>query len=457
LTATRGLETDSATMIGFLEKLTWNVRYPWPRAAIEGHVRPLTISRCDLSQVEECVSLYEANIPCGLPPGEAAECRKAMRSDDSLTLAVRAEKRLVGTFGVHFGPIPQIYWLSYLMAAPDQHRRGIGTTMLLAALALLPEAHEDLKFCLSAVPGATKFYNRFGFKVAGKHQHESGQTHYFAVLPVTSAMSSSARRWLRDSGAVLLTENCQIPERMAEDETARATDTSDYVASAAKTILNGAPFAGSLLAEIAGTIIPKQRVDRIAKFAAVLEQTLAELEADFVRTQLRDENFSDFFEDAIRQAARALTDERRAYIATMIGTAIRDQNADFTESKHLLRILGELNDIEVLWLRYHLRLPNGGADPFRAKHASNFEVSSPMGRGSEDARGKDSWKVSYLQHLAQLGLLNPIFRIDSVTNAPVFDEGGAARIDGYRLTRIGEALLRQIGLSLEKPDAELPA
>jgi hypothetical protein len=47
----------------------------------------------------------------------------------------------------------------------------------------------------------------------------------------------------------------------------------DYVTSAAQGILGAIPFAGSLLAELAGTVIPNQQIDRIAKFAEVLEKT----------------------------------------------------------------------------------------------------------------------------------------------------------------------------------------
>ena len=40
-------------------------------------------------------------------------------------------------------------------------------------------------------------------------------------------------------------------------------NSADYVASAAKSALGAVPFAGSLLSEIAGNIIPNQRIDRI--------------------------------------------------------------------------------------------------------------------------------------------------------------------------------------------------
>ena len=62
---------------------------------------------------------------------------------------------------------------------------------------------------------------------------------------------------------------------MNKDESEQLAPKSiDYVTSAAKAILGAVPFAGSLLTELAGTVIPNQRIDRIAKFAAVLEYRL---------------------------------------------------------------------------------------------------------------------------------------------------------------------------------------
>ena len=69
------------------------------------------------------------------------------------------------------------------------------------------------------------------------------------------------------------------------------SETADYVSSSAKAVLGLVPFAGSLLAEIAGTIIPNQRIDRLCKFAEALEKRLEKMDEDFVRAQLTNENF----------------------------------------------------------------------------------------------------------------------------------------------------------------------
>ena len=123
------------------------------------------------------------------------------------------------------------------------------------------------------------------------------------------------------------------------------SDTSDYVTSAAKAALGTVPFIGSLLAELAGTVIPNQRIDRIVKFAQALENRLSNLEEEFIRSQISDEQFTDLLEEGLRQSARSLTDKRRDYIAAIIASSLSPQDIEYIESKHLLRILGEINDI----------------------------------------------------------------------------------------------------------------
>src|SRR5947209_4007790 len=88
---------------------------------------------------------------------------------------------------------------------------------------------------------------------------------------------------------------------------------SDYVVTAAKAALGAVPFAGSLLAELAGIVIPNQRVERIVKFARELDVRVSGLEQTYIRTQLNNENFTDLMEEGLRQAARSTSDERRQH------------------------------------------------------------------------------------------------------------------------------------------------
>ncbi|MDT7848188.1 hypothetical protein Q9292_01095 [Methylophilus sp. VKM B-3414] len=219
----------------------------------------------------------------------------------------------------------------------------------------------------------------------------------------------------------------------------------DYVTSAAKAVLGMVPFAGSLLAELAGSIIPNQRIDRLSKFSIELEARLAKLDKDLLRARLSDENFTDLMEEGIRQAARSVSDERRQYLASLLANGVDDVTVSFIESKHLLRILGELNDIEVLWLRYYLTPSIGGDISFLEKHQ---EVLKPIfaGIGCDEATlDKQALQNSYMTHMIELGVLSPRYETDMKTNQPVFDLfSGRMKIRGYEITLLGKLLLRQI-------------
>ncbi|MRS05506.1 hypothetical protein EG832_20165, partial [bacterium] len=143
---------------------------------------------------------------------------------------------------------------------------------------------------------------------------------------------------------------------------------ADYVASAAKSALGMVPFAGSLLAEIAGNVIPNQRIDRLVNFAKCLQARIEKLEESFIRANLTNDNFTDLVEESLRHAARSLSDERREYIAALVANSLSSDDIEYFESKHLLRILGEINDVEVIWLRFFLDPVIGSDKEFIEKH-----------------------------------------------------------------------------------------
>jgi hypothetical protein len=230
--------------------------------------------------------------------------------------------------------------------------------------------------------------------------------------------------------------------------------TPDYVALAAKAFLGAAPFVGSLLGEIAGTVIPNQRLERIVKFAKILEEKLASLEKETIKAKLTNENFTDLMEEGLKQAAISLTDERRKYIASVIKNGLNPDGIEFVESKHLLKILGEINDIEVIWLRYYIVPTIGGDTEYRNKHAAVLDrvpvcISSSKTQLDksefEKQLDKSTLQESYKKHLVQLGLLENRYETDTRTRQPKFDSStGGLKTQGYHITGLGKLLLKQI-------------
>jgi hypothetical protein len=219
-----------------------------------------------------------------------------------------------------------------------------------------------------------------------------------------------------------------------------AVGSADYVASAAKAALGAVPFAGSLLAELAGAVIPNQRIERIVKFAAILEDRLSGLEQEFVQAQLKNEHFSDLVEEALRQSARSLSDERREQIASLIANSLKAQEIEYCESKHLLRILGELNDIEIIWLRFYLDPVMHGDHEFRERHAAVLAPIAAYIGGPPGLVDKSALQRSYKDHMAELGLLERRYELKNSSFGTTLDA------KGYELSALGRLLLREIDL-----------
>jgi hypothetical protein len=221
---------------------------------------------------------------------------------------------------------------------------------------------------------------------------------------------------------------------------------ADYVTSAAKAALGSVPFVGSLLAEVAGTVLPNQRIDRITKFAEVLERRLANLEHEFIEARLTDEYFTDLLEEGLRQSARSLTDERRDYIAAIISNSLSAQDINCVESKHLLRILNEVNDIEVVWLRSYMDPGLMSDNDFREQHQNILQPAVTSMGASREEFNKSVLQASYKEHLAQLNLLECRYKIDAKTKLPKYNlTTGVQEIAGYKITHLGNFLLRQVG------------
>lgn len=65
-----------------------------------------------------------------------------------------------------------------------------------------------------------------------------------------------------------------------------------------KGIVGAIPFVGPLAAEIVGTTIPNQRMDRIEKFLEKLEQKIKKMDQEKVKESIEKPESVDLFEDA---------------------------------------------------------------------------------------------------------------------------------------------------------------
>jgi hypothetical protein len=98
------------------------------------------------------------------------------------------------------------------------------------------------------------------------------------------------------------------------------------------------------------------------------------------------------FEEGAYQASRAFSEERRRQIAELVAGGIADERRDYLESRRVLRLLGELDDGEVVLLAGYLS-PNWQGDYWQ-RHANalpdQMGLSSlgPIGIGTVREAGR---------------------------------------------------------------------
>ncbi|MFC5684645.1 Abi-alpha family protein [Flavobacterium sp. MAHUQ-51] len=203
------------------------------------------------------------------------------------------------------------------------------------------------------------------------------------------------------------------------------------------------------LGEIIGNVIPNQRIDRIAKYVKQLDERLSSIPLEKLNKLVENEQFIDLIEESCYMSARIMSDERREYIINIIANGIEEEELDMIQSKQLLKILNELNDIEVILLRYHLHPTIEGDEEFREKHKNLLNGVNKYSHKDEKEFVNYIMKESYTEHLDRLGLINHIFRLDK-NGQPIIDRiTGKPETRYIRITTLGKLLLKKIGFSDE--------
>jgi hypothetical protein len=226
------------------------------------------------------------------------------------------------------------------------------------------------------------------------------------------------------------------------------TNKTDTAVAIGKGVVGIVPLVGPLIAEVVSVLIPNQRIDRIARLIEKLEKKVAGLEQQRVQEEFSRPEFIDLLEDGFVHASRALSDERLEYLTSLLKNSLSEEQLSYIESKRLLALLSELNDMEVIILAScHWDNTHNANPPFWERHK---QVLRPRAADlGSSAREIDEAAVysSYRQHIVSLGLLEPRFRTPRRGELPEFDgQTGLMKATGYEITRLGELLLRQIDL-----------
>lgn len=204
----------------------------------------------------------------------------------------------------------------------------------------------------------------------------------------------------------------------------------DRAVALARGLAGMVPVAGSLLAELITEVVPGQRQERIEHWLRHLAERLSSMEDASLRKRLREPEGVALFEDGAYQAARAITEERRRQIAELVVSGITNDRRDQLESRRLLRLLGELDDAEVIVLAGYLSKNRQG--DYWQQHANVMGGAPPHLGSSRDEVDVAEVREAGRRHLVRLGLL---------------EEGMIGGPTVAQLSLLGRLLLRRIGLA----------
>jgi hypothetical protein len=217
----------------------------------------------------------------------------------------------------------------------------------------------------------------------------------------------------------------------------------DHLAAIGRSVASVVPFAGGLLAEVVGTVIPGQRADRIAAYLRELN-TRVELLADQVKAGLASNAEKiGLIEEGGFQAARATSSNRISQIVEAVARGIAEEDAEIVRRKRLLLILGELDDDEIGLLNAYGR-SYGGMDRLA------FEsVSRPMPVHMQAPPSLFEQNELYeagVSHLSRLQLLSKNYGHVKRGEMPPFDPQTGDFKHTVEISLLGRMLLTEIGL-----------
>jgi predicted N-acetyltransferase YhbS len=179
----------------------------------EGRLPALTIRPFRDDDLANCTQLYLNNEPGRFPPGYVAKYRAELVSGNCLFLVIEEAGQIRAVGGItrastNHGPVAA---LVYGLVEPVFHKRGIGSLLLLARLAALPELEKNYAVCMAAVGGSDTFYRRFGFKSLGKFPDHMGNKFESLAVAVSAADLQKCRELLLAAGVTFDAATLQVP------------------------------------------------------------------------------------------------------------------------------------------------------------------------------------------------------------------------------------------------------
>ena len=219
-------------------------------------------------------------------------------------------------------------------------------------------------------------------------------------------------------------------------------DEHDALAATGRAMSGLVPMFGGVIGELITKIIPDQRTERIVRYVRDLNTRLEAFEADLDAILAEPENI-DLIEEGGFQAARATSWERVDKIATMVANGLRSEDADLVRRKRLTRLLGQLDDDELVLLNAYGQSYGGDRGIWQM-------VNRPDPADLQSSRTEIDAEKLYeagREHLLRLGLLRKNYRTPPRGQAPTFDTRKGDYEHSVEISYLGRLLLRHLDMA----------
>ncbi|WP_347303664.1 hypothetical protein V5740_03310 [Croceibacterium sp. TMG7-5b_MA50] len=217
----------------------------------------------------------------------------------------------------------------------------------------------------------------------------------------------------------------------------------DKLVAIGKGVAGAVPFAGGVISEVVGMVIPGQRADRIAAYLRELASRVDDLSAEMRDGIASNAEKIDLIEEGGFQSARATSRERIDQIVEAVSRGLNEDDASVIRRKRLLLILGELDDDEVTLLNAYGR-SYAGLDRLAFEKINRPD---PIGfQSSPSALDQNQLFDVGKNHLIRLGLLRKNYGNIKKGQIPEFVPRDGDFKHNLEISPLGRMLLKEIGM-----------
>lgn len=176
-------------------------------------LRPLHFSVCPPCRFPELEALFQKNEAHGVPTDGRENYAEFLRGNQATVFIAESNGKIMGTFGLQFSVQWNAIVLCYVLVDPAVHRQGIGTSLLLATEALIPEEYQFGPIFIFGLRTAGEFYAKYGFEWLADYESAGGSKEFVGRIWLSPDLTSRAQNWLRQAGSTLPRLPVVIPIR----------------------------------------------------------------------------------------------------------------------------------------------------------------------------------------------------------------------------------------------------